>query len=138
MGKKRFDDGYVVQSDNTKVDKGVIDERTPYRELNERHRRFLEGKQSSEVFYDPFTKRRVVRGIPLKLSSPEFDIIGLGRNIFMSAVKPGIALTKRADYRLPMNPRNYEYMRNIGKVAKFETARELVENAIRDTIISDR
>lgn len=99
---------------------------------------FLKRRVAARCFYDPFTKRRVVRGIPLRLSSPEFDIIGLGRNIFMSAVKPRIALTKRADYRLPMNPKNYEYMRNIGKVAKFETARELVENAAIDTITGDK
>lgn len=50
MGKKRFDDGYVAQSDNTRVDSGVLDEYTPYREWNERHRRFLEKKSGSEVF----------------------------------------------------------------------------------------
>lgn len=134
MADKDKNGRFVAKSDATYVRPVIPDTRS--NNYNPRKRRFYEKHESHEIFYDPYQRRVVRRGIPLEISSPEFDILGIGRAMSMIR-RPTIALTKRNDYNSRLSPRNYEYKKALEEGARHEAKTYAVESGINNSNIDD-
>lgn len=127
MADKDKNGRFVAKSDATYVRPVIPDTRS--NNYSPRKRRFYEKHESDEIFYDPYQGRVVRRGIPLEISSPEFDMLGIGRAMSMIR-RPTIALTKRRDYNSKLSPRNYEYKKALEEGARHEAKTYAVESGI--------
>lgn len=134
MADKNKNRRFVAKNDATYVRPVIPDTRS--NNYDPRKRRFYEKHESHEIFYDPYQGRVVRRGIPLEMSSPEFDILGIGRAMSMIR-RPTIALTKRRDYNSRLSPRNYEYKKALEEGARHEAKTYAVESGIDNSNIDD-
>ena len=134
MADKDKNKRFVAKSDATYVRPVIPDTRS--NNYDPRKRRFYEKHESHEIFYDPYQGRVVRRGIPLEISSPEFDILGIGRAMSMIR-KPTIALAKRKDYGSRLSPRNYGYKKALEKGARHEAKTYAVESGIDNSNIDN-
>lgn len=129
---KRFSD--IQPSDNTRTTKDIYGEDyiMMSQNVNNRLRRqreyadFMEKNKHNEVFYDPYQKRTVARGIPLENVHPEFDILALGRGVINRIVKPRFDLSKESVIR--------KNIKRTGKATVPEIIHQINEGLILSTL----
>lgn len=113
---------------------GVTD-RPNYSTWDAKHDEFLRSKKTSEIFYDPFTKEVVKQVIPLKIVSPEADIILAGRAALAAVLNAGIVLSKEA-YKLGparIGPVAARKMKRAGSMLN----KKLIIDKVKDKIEED-
>lgn len=112
-----------------------VTDRPNYSTWDAKHDEFLRSKKTSEVFFDPFTKEVVKQVIPLKIVSPEADIILAGRAALAAALKAGIVLRKEA-YKLGpvrIGPVTAKKMKRAGSMLN----KKLIVDKVKDKAEED-
>ena len=127
--KRRF-------SDEQKQD-AVQDYRYPRRSKSiaeANHDRFLERKQTSEVYYDPYTGKTTKQNIPLVEVYPEFDFLLAGRAAVGAFARPGIVLRKERYGRgkLSVGPKTGASVKKAGDVLKTKLVTDKVKDKIQE------
>ena len=94
------------------------------------HDRFLEKMQTSEVYYDPYTKEVSKRVIPLTEVYPEFDFLLAGKAAVDAFARPGIVLRKEryGKGKLSVGPKTGASVKKAGDVLKTK----LITDKIKD------
>lgn len=98
------------------------------------HDRFLEKMQTSEVYYDPYTKQVIKQVIPLTEVYPEFDFLLAGRAAVGAFARPGIVFRKERYGRgkLSVDPKTGASVRKAGDVLKAKLVTDKVKDDAKE------
>lgn len=96
--------------------------------------RFLERKQTSEVYYDPYTGEVSKRVIPLTEVYPEFDFLLAGKAAVDAFARPGIVLRKEryGKGKLSVDPKTGASVRKAGDVLKAKLVTDKMKDEAKE------
>lgn len=96
--------------------------------------RFLERKQTSEVYYGPYTKEVSKRVIPLTEVYPEFDFLLAGKAAVGAFTKPGIVLRKERYGRgkLSVDPKIGASIKKASDVLKAKLITDKIKDKVKE------
>ena len=98
------------------------------------HDRFLERKQTSEVYYDPYTGQASKRVIPLTEVYPEFDFLLAGKAAVDAFARPGIVLRKEryGKGKLSVGPKTGASVKKTSDVLKTKLVTDKVKDKAKE------
>lgn len=98
------------------------------------HDKFLERKETGEVYYDPYTKQVSKQVVPLTEVYPEFDLLLAGKAAVDVFARPGIVLRKEryGRGRLSVDPKTGASARNAGNVLKAKLVTDKIKDKVKE------